>query len=398
MAEYLYRLTEAANEAFLLRSGEVEYQITPQDRITVNGNNIIVGASELLIAMNRREVISRHMSLVAVPGAQYNRIPGEKLASFIQNYSIGFSVAHHIASTITKLHPLLYGKLDRLHESERLIREITVAMVEMVHYFEEESKNQQFPWLFSLIEKGKRTSSYNQGLSYVVSGEDKKIDVTAEHLQEYRENYPKGSIICREGQKAEDMFILMSGKIQVLIKGNPIDIISKQGTVIGEMGLILGQPRTATLKSLEDVHVVKIGSDDMEDIFRDDPETFFRMISSLAFRERDNCNKIREYAKLVKAGSIQKDISVVNDYASELVQYYHDVERISEQQPSVSWLSNIRIMIEKKMSGILNRVTTLTGKPFPIGEPLEKTVHEPAVPSISRKKPDNDEVPKIDWY
>lgn len=398
MAEFLYRESDPSNEAYLLREGDMEYHITPQDKIVISGKNIIVGAGELLIAMNRKEVIPRHMSLVAVPGCQYNRIPGEKLASFIQNYAIGFSVAHHIATTITKLHPLLYSKLDRLHESDRLIRELTVALVEMVQYFEEESRNQQFPWLFSLIEKGKRTEAYNQGLSYVTAGDDKKIDISAENLQEYKENYPKGSIICREGQSADDMFILMKGKIQVLIKGNPIDIISRSGTVIGEMGLILGQPRTATLKALEDVHVVKISSADMENIFREDPKTFFGMISSLAFRERDNCMKIREYAKLVQGGSIQRDISVVNGFAAELVQYFHDLELVCEQQLSINWLSNIKIMIEQKLNALLNRVTALTGRQFSVNEEGGRVSAVNLPPPGPVRKPAGDQVPEIDWF
>jgi len=399
MGEQLYSLDQPANRAFLLRSGTIEYRVTEEDSITLSGNNIIVGASEILIAMNRKEAVKRHMSLFTKPDAVISPFPAEKLASVITTYSIGFSVAHHIAQTITKLHNVLSKKMNKLHETERLSRDMSRTFVEIVQFLEQESHEQHFPWLFSLIEKGKSSNAYNFGLSFSVKSDDKKIDVSAENLIQYKQNYPRGSVICKEGEQADEMFILMSGKIEVRIKNNPIDIIARKGTIIGEMGLILGMPRTATLRALEDVSVVKISSKDMESIFKNDPETFLDMISSLAFRENDNCEKIREYeemVKLVSKGKGEYSMTQVADYASELSRFMSEIDGISQENMNMEWLSHIKELAERKVTDLLRQVNLMTGDDY-----LPSANGGPA-PLPQKEKKENrpirdTTVPDIDW-
>ena len=88
-------------------------------------------------------------------------IPGyrlKKLASFIKTYAVGFSVAHHIAQTITKLHSVLSEKMNRLHETERSLRDISRTYVEVISLLENESQSRHFPWLFSMVEKSKNSA------------------------------------------------------------------------------------------------------------------------------------------------------------------------------------------------------------------------------------------------
>lgn len=404
MGERLYTVGQPADEAFLLRSGEVEYWITESDFVIIGGSNIIVGASEILIAMNRKEAVQRHMTLVKRPDAVINRIPAEKLASFVTTYAIGFSVAHHLAETITSLHKVLTSKMNKLHETERFSRDLSKAYVEILQFLEQESKSQHFPWLFSLVEKGKATNIYNFGLAFTLKGEEKQIDVHAKKLAQYRQVYPKGSVICREGETAEDMYILMEGRIEVRIKNNPIDIITKKGTIIGEMGLILGAPRTATLRALEDVHVVKIGSRDMESIFKNDPGTFFDMLSSLAFRELDNCEMIREYSEMVNqvsAGKGENTLAQVSGFAAELAGLMSELDKVSQQNPDLDWLEQIRELANRKVHNLLSQVSLVTGESYdlggrstPAGPAREK---ETPVKKSDRPVRDNS-LPKIDWF
>ena len=44
------------------------------------------------------------------------------------------------------------------------------------------------------------------------------------------------------------MFILQSGTLEVSIAGRKAAVIEQPGTVIGEMALLLGEKRTATIK------------------------------------------------------------------------------------------------------------------------------------------------------
>ena len=241
--------------------------------------------------------------------------------------------------------------------------------------------------------------AYNFGLAFTSVAEEKKIDISDENLAQYKQTYPTGSIICKEGEKGSDMFILMEGKIEVRIKNNPIDIIVKKGTIIGEMGLILGTPRTATLRALEDVHVVKIGSGDMDSIFQNDPGTFFNMVSSLAFRENDNCEKINEYSDMVKrvsAGKGEESIRQVHEYSQELSGIVRELEEHCERLPGEEWLAQIRDHSRRKSSILLADAGIMTGNTY-IASSSEES--EPVLPETnSGVRPVRDtSVPDIDW-
>lgn len=398
MPETMYATGQYADRAFLLRGGEIEYWITDKDSVILGGSNIIVGASELLIAMNRKEAVKRHAGLVRPEATALSPIPAAKLASIITTYAIGFSVAHHIAETITKLHPLLADKMNKLNETERFSRELAKAFVDTLTLLEQESGNRQFPWLLTLFDKGKTAEAYNFGLSISDVVEEKQIDVTSANLAQYRQTYQKDAVICKEGEKAEDMFILMEGRIEVRIKNNPIDIISRKGTIIGEMGLILGQPRTATLKAMESTHVIRINARDMGNIFKNDPATFFNMISSLAFRERINCEKIREYSeKIAKSshGQGEYTLAQLDGYAKEFSSLVVDIHSAMQNHPEMDWLSHVSELVQRKATGLLSQIGTLTGEVYSV-QARQKS--DDVVISRSSRPVRDENMPKIDWF
>lgn len=57
--------------------------------------------------------------------------------------------------------------------------------------------------------------------------------------------------IVRQGEPAGDFFLLREGRAQVIIDSQPVRIIGP-GDVFGEIALLTGGPRTATVRALED--------------------------------------------------------------------------------------------------------------------------------------------------
>ena len=67
--------------------------------------------------------------------------------------------------------------------------------------------------------------------------------------------FQKLELICTEGDPGNFLYILKKGVIGVYKDNQLLATIDKSGTVLGEMSLILGEKRTATLKALEDTTV-----------------------------------------------------------------------------------------------------------------------------------------------
>lgn len=69
--------------------------------------------------------------------------------------------------------------------------------------------------------------------------------------------YKAGDDIFKEGDKAELMYVLIEGEIEILHNGQIIDEAGP-GSLIGEMALIEASPRSATARARTNCRVVPI--------------------------------------------------------------------------------------------------------------------------------------------
>jgi len=75
----------------------------------------------------------------------------------------------------------------------------------------------------------------------------------------------KGNIVVNEGEIDDSLYIILSGKVEVLKEGEKIDSIDR-GECFGEMAYLSGKPRSATLKAATDCILMKISAVLMDDV------------------------------------------------------------------------------------------------------------------------------------
>jgi len=110
---------------------------------------------------------------------------------------------------------------------------------------------------------------------------DQKRD--ASEIPGVKEFYRIGDTIVREGDQSDGWYVLHSGRVGVYKRDFSVAVISKPGTVIGELGFLLNIPRTATLIAQEPTLVrhIKI---DLHKLIAEYPEMTQRMLMNLAER------------------------------------------------------------------------------------------------------------------
>lgn len=74
--------------------------------------------------------------------------------------------------------------------------------------------------------------------------------------------YGSGEAIVRQGEDGQSMFVVVSGVVSVVIEPSRDEVARIQaGGYFGEMSLLTGEPRSATVLAVGDVVVVEIGAD-----------------------------------------------------------------------------------------------------------------------------------------
>jgi small-conductance mechanosensitive channel/CRP-like cAMP-binding protein len=74
--------------------------------------------------------------------------------------------------------------------------------------------------------------------------------------------YGSGEAIVRQGDAGQSMFVVMSGAVSVVLEPSRDEVARiEAGGYFGEMSLLTGEPRSATVLAVSDVTVVEIGSD-----------------------------------------------------------------------------------------------------------------------------------------
>lgn len=100
----------------------------------------------------------------------------------------------------------------------------------------------------------------------------------------------QGEVIFRQGNFSDSAYIIKAGSFKVTretVDGKPEDIGTlEKNDIFGEMGIIDGLPRCATVTALEDGRVTVLSRDDFEDLARRQPMALIPIMKVLSLRLR----------------------------------------------------------------------------------------------------------------
>lgn len=105
----------------------------------------------------------------------------------------------------------------------------------------------------------------------------------------FGKDFPKGTVLFREGDVGREMFIIQQGKVHVRKRvGNTEEILAElsQGEFFGEMALLLGIDRSATVEVIEDSKLLVINPGAFESLLKSNIEIALKMLKKMASRLR----------------------------------------------------------------------------------------------------------------
>ncbi|NNL91048.1 MAG: mechanosensitive ion channel [Saprospiraceae bacterium] len=115
------------------------------------------------------------------------------------------------------------------------------------------------------------------------------------------ESYAKGETLITQGNEGDSMGIIISGQVDILIK-NPEEVDVKvadktRGDFFGEMSLLTGNPRSATIKAAVDTTVVVMDKKAFTEILLKEPSLLDIFVNALESNQSALAKVIEDFSK-----------------------------------------------------------------------------------------------------
>jgi serine phosphatase RsbU (regulator of sigma subunit) len=96
--------------------------------------------------------------------------------------------------------------------------------------------------------------------------------------------FASGHVLIRQGDTSDAAFLLLDGEVDVVVETlyGPVHLARRtRNTLLGELGAFANLPRTATVRTLTAVEVLRIAREDLLKIGRDNPDLLLDVIQQL---------------------------------------------------------------------------------------------------------------------
>lgn len=147
----------------------------------------------------------------------------------------------------------------------------------------------------------------------------------------YQKAIVKGEIVCQEGEAGDAFYIILVGSFEVCI-GEPSQFIRTQSKdeFFGELALLLGIPRTATVKALEDSLLFVIDHNGLKEVLQKYPQ----IADSIAYQIDQHKVELEKREETLKqTGLIGDEGSFHRDSLNWIRQRMKSLFNIQPKQP-----------------------------------------------------------------
>jgi CRP/FNR family cyclic AMP-dependent transcriptional regulator len=122
--------------------------------------------------------------------------------------------------------------------------------------------------------------------------------------------YPRGSIVLYKGDVGEDIYLILKGKVKVVLshpQGKEIILNTLDaGNYFGEMSVIDRLPRSATVMAMEDCEFLVITRENMTDQIKKNPQIALKLLSVMSERMRESNEQISSLAHFDVRGRVAR--------------------------------------------------------------------------------------------
>lgn len=331
-AECLYVLQRGAFSAKLVKDKDDDEAIKREEAVeTWDGVGEIVGTSSVLCG-------HRIETLVAAEDADVLVVPikgAELINRFKQSPKIALGFGRMLARKVKSANASLTSTQSGIARLEQDLSRIYTNFYDIITTISKDAEGDDL--VLDALKDAKGCKTYRTGQGLAGDQEDDAVKMTrvieSYEMTGKQHKVKKGEALCRTGDPGNSVFIVMKGKLAVVIDGSKVGEI-QTGETVGEIAVLLGenQTRTADLVAEENTVVGIIPGDQFEKLTAVQPAMLIQILNALIKRVERNYATLADHEAQEKKSVTRflgkKGVDLEGDYKSledkigELIEEY----------------------------------------------------------------------------
>lgn len=168
-----------------------------------------------------------------------------------------------------------------------------------------------------------------------------------------RKSYNKNEVILMEEEIGTALFVIIKGKVKVARSSNDgrevILTILSESDFFGEMAILDGQTRSATVTALEDTELFLLQRNDFINLLQTYPEVSITLLQELTKRLRVSDAKIKALSLKDAEGKVATVILQIADDVGKIKQGKVEIEKMPLQQDLANMAGTSRETISRTL-------------------------------------------------
>ncbi|MBU0675746.1 MAG: cyclic nucleotide-binding domain-containing protein [Proteobacteria bacterium] len=146
-----------------------------------------------------------------------------------------------------------------------------------------------------------------------------------EELKQFELIFSEGEMICKEGDDARDLYLLVEGQLDIIKRGKKITEINEPGAFFGELSFLLGTKRIASVVAAKATTVLRFPCTEKDALRRKYPDLAQRLNSLLAQRLHDTTTMAQGFRDLC---DLMPDAAMITDPDLRVISWNRAAENL----------------------------------------------------------------------
>ena len=121
-----------------------------------------------------------------------------------------------------------------------------------------------------------------------------------------------GDLLMKQGDAGDSAYLILDGEFEVLLRSGEQEVpiaVRGSGDVIGEMALLDKSPRSASVRALQDGHLLRISQPVFERLLTSSPDVVLTVLSTVMGRLRNTESTLRHQEKMASLGTLSAGLA-----------------------------------------------------------------------------------------